>query len=772
MNIKLKITLSTVAVTVFCVLVSSIVIGTISSNIASKEFRERAQAQLVSTRNSKQKQIESYFGGIGHQISSLSESTMVVEAMEGLSDAFTETPFGSSRVWKQELSGYYQSQFQPQYNELNPDKKIDATKLLADLSPEAAYWQLQYIQNNPNPLGSKHLMNQADLASNYDALHKVYHPRFTRFLENFEYYDVFLVDAKSGHIVYSVFKELDFGTSLFSGPYSNSGIAQSFKAALDLRDVHGTALTDFAPYSPSYEAQASFVSSPIQGSSGDVIGVLIFQMPIARLNYIMTNGEQWRQTGLGETGQSYLVGSDKRVRTVNRALIEDKQGFLAALKSNGVSDSVVREISLRDTNIGLQSIDTIGVRKALAGETGFDIFRNYKDISVLSAYTPLSIVGVDWVLLTEISEDEAFAGASYLVKEISVATIMVIAGVAVLCVILGGWVASSLSKPIIHLNEVIKITERDSDFSQRADIQSRDELGTISTAFNGMLGKFSKLIHNISDVTNTVASSSQELTAKSNMNAQNVEGQSKELEQFASAMYQMNTTVQDVARNTSEAADAAKQATQYADDGKAIVHQVTDAVQALSERVAHASDVAQSLESEGESIGAITDVIKSIAEQTNLLALNAAIEAARAGEQGRGFAVVADEVRTLAQKTQQSTHEIEETVERLRSGTTGAVKAMDDSQKYASNTLKLAVSASDSLESIVSSSNSISDYNIQIANASEQQLATVDDMNRRITNINELANQTAESSNESASASGDLSLLASNLKQTISQFKV
>lgn len=771
MNIKFKVALWVSIVAVLATLIISIILGTVSSDISSQQLKKAVKNQLVFTRDTKKNQIEDYFKNIRSQVLTLSNSTMMINAMKGFSHAFTQIPAEADNQWKKELLSYYKNQFKRKYEESNPNRNLDAEKLLDSISTQANYWQWLYIQKNPNPLGSKHLLTQTDTLTEYNTLHQLYHPKFTLYLEQFEYYDIFLVDAKSGDIVYSVFKELDYATSLKNGPYANSGVAEAYRKALKV-DHTQAALTDFSPYKPSYEGQASFISSSIIDNDGSVIGVLIFQMPIGRINSIMTSNERWKEVGLGESGETYLIGQDYKARSLSRFLIEDKNDYLTLLKERDISSQIIDEIDAKNSNIGLQTIRTKGAEAAFAGEKKFDIFTDYRNISVLSAYAPLDIKGLNWVLMSELDVSEAFAGAKKLNDDIIFISIITFFVVAFASLLVGSWVANGLSKPIIELSKLMQQAESHNDLTLRSDIVTRDELGIIANALNGMFNKYASLLRQVTDSTDVVAESSHKLTAKSHDNTQNADAQCAEIEQIVSAMYEMSTTVQDVSENTSEAASVAKTATDQAEKGKCIVQQVTAAVQSLSQDVTEASGVVQMLASEGESISVITDVIKSIAEQTNLLALNAAIEAARAGEQGRGFAVVADEVRNLAKKTQQSTLEIEETVGKLHNGTVNAVKVMDESKKNASTTVALALEASESLGRIVSSSASISAFNIQIANASKQQSITAEEMNKGLVNINDIANQAAVNAKDSSMLSIELTELSDNLKKIMSQFKI
>ncbi|MGD8593954.1 MAG: methyl-accepting chemotaxis protein, partial [Gammaproteobacteria bacterium] len=231
-------------------------------------------------------------------------------------------------------------------------------------------------------------------------------------------------------------------------------------------------------------------------------------------------------------------------------------------------------------------------------------------------------------------------------------------------------------------------------------------------------------------------------------------------------------TVQEVARNATEAANAASHSDEEAQKGQAVVDRTINAIDALASEVDRAANVIHRLEQDSDQIGTVLDVIKGIAEQTNLLALNAAIEAARAGEQGRGFAVVADEVRTLASRTQQSTAEIQQMIERLQAGAQEAVSVMDDSRSRAADSVSSAQSAGQSLQSITGSVASITDMNTQIAAAADEQSAVAEEVNKNIVNINHAAERAADGAKQTSAASNALAGLAQDLQALVGQFKV
>ncbi|MCP4596761.1 methyl-accepting chemotaxis protein [Neptuniibacter sp.] len=349
--------------------------------IADTALIDRAFNQLQSLRSTKQSQIENYFVQIEDQIKTFSESMTVVQAMESFDDNFENSQKYSPTLiaeMRKKVAEYYQKDFNQQFT-TQTGNATDVAPLIPN-EPDSIVAQYNYIAANPNPLGDKIDLNNAQSGLSYDIIHERYHPIFRNYLEKFGYYDIFLVEPENGYIVYSVFKELDYATSLIDGPYSDTNFARAFKAAKESKEAHVTHIEDFEPYLPSYNAAASFMSVPIM-TDGHLIGVLIFQMPVDNINSIMQSSE-----GLGESGESYLVGSDLLMRSQSRFT--------------------------KETTLLQQKVASTGVRQALKGQQGSDIFPDYRGISVMSSYAPLEIKGLKWVILAEIDEDEALSAVA------------------------------------------------------------------------------------------------------------------------------------------------------------------------------------------------------------------------------------------------------------------------------------------------------------------------------------------------------------------------
>ncbi|TRX73927.1 methyl-accepting chemotaxis protein [Pseudomonas mangiferae] len=350
---------------------------------------------------------------------------------------------------------------------------------------------------------------------------------------------------------------------------------------------------------------------------------------------------------------------------------------------------------------------------------------------------------------------------------------LAVVGLILLVTVIGGWlVARSVTQPLAALLAALRQAERDADLTARLDSRGRDEISSVAQAYNSMLQRFREAISALQQVTEQVRGQSEELSQVTLKARQDMDRQQSETDQVATATTEMAETIQEVARNAAGAAQAAMNAEREANSGSQIVSRTLGAVTQLSSELQDTSLQVTDVANASDTIGGVLDVIRGIAEQTNLLALNAAIEAARAGEQGRGFAVVADEVRSLAQRTQQSTAEIQQMIERLQRGARDAAGAMDQGQQRARQTLEDAGEADTALRSIGEAVDTIMNMNTQIASATEEQTSVAHEINRNLVNIRDVAQSTQEAVNHIDQSSQALAQIVSRLRELTNRFRV
>ncbi len=384
-------------------------------------------------------------------------------------------------------------------------------------------------------------------------------------------------------------------------------------------------------------------------------------------------------------------------------------------------------------------------------------------VSYVKQFAPWS-----WVIGTGIYVDDVEAAFRENALALGISSLAILGVILGLSIAITRSIVSPLNQTTAALDD---ISMGEGDLTRRLNERGRDEIASLSVAFNRFTDKIQKIIIQVSQISAQLATAAEELSSTTAQTHENIAQQQTETQQVATAVTEMAATVKEIAESADGAAGSARTADEQAQMGKRVVEDVTGAINDLAHKMDSASNVITLLAKESESIGSVSDVIRGIAEQTSLLALNAAIEAARAGDQGRGFAVVADEVRSLASRTQQATTEIRDMIERLQSGTQNAVEVIHHSGETTKVTVEKAHAAAESLDQIVSSVALISDRNTQIASASEEQSAVAHEIDRSVVQISQLAEHSSLASQQIAQATAELSRLGDSLQEMISHFR-
>ncbi|MBD8270744.1 methyl-accepting chemotaxis protein [Pseudomonas fluorescens] len=378
---------------------------------------------------------------------------------------------------------------------------------------------------------------------------------------------------------------------------------------------------------------------------------------------------------------------------------------------------------------------------------------------------PKAVMLADNVKLQAVLDDAQATG--------TLKALLVAAAAALLGLLLIWLTATGVTRPINSVAAMLKdIASGDGDLTQRLAYSKKDELGELVNWFNRFLDKLQPTIAQIKQSITEARGTADQSSAIARQTSEGMQVQFREIDQVATASNEMSATAHDVANSASNAASAARGADQSAREGMSIIEQSTRDITSLAEEVSKAVGEVEELAVNSEQIGSVLEVIRSIAEQTNLLALNAAIEAARAGESGRGFAVVADEVRNLAKRTQDSVEEIRQVIERIQSGTRGVVATMHSSQQQAQSNAGQIHEAVKALGKISDAVTVISDMNLQIASAAEEQSAVAEEVNRNVSAIRTVTETLTGQATESAAISSQLNALASQQMKLMDQFRV
>ena len=518
---------------------------------SSAAILQQTSNRLAAVRTIKANQVEGYFRNIHDQVLTFSETGMVVQAMNDFRSAVktareenAATPEEIARMRK-ELQSYYSVDFSREYQQRNNGDAPNIDAQFEPLDDDSIFLQYHYIRSNPNPLGSKEVLDRAPDKSTYSRLHEKYHPAIRSYLQKFGYYDIFLVDLDSGDIVYSVFKELDYTTSLKNGPYSTTNLGRAFQqaAAGSWKDV--VAFVDYENYAPSYEAAASFIASPI--FDGDKkIGVAVFQMPIARINEIMAE-----RTGLGETGETYAIGPDHLFRNDSR--------FLNEL---GVDTTIINPDIRVDTEAATSAIEQ--------EESGTREITDYRGSAVLSSWEPITVhesphsvaLNVTWAMMSEIDLEEVRRPiqniAWYVFWIFGVATILVL------------WISWR--------------------FSQQ---------------FNAEAERQSTLVRGIADNTNALAGASEELTSVSQHMSSTAEETTAQASTVSSAAEQVSANAQTVTSGVENIAASVREIAESANEAARVARQSVDVAASANERI---NKLGQSSSEIGEVIKVITSI--------------------------------------------------------------------------------------------------------------------------------------------------------------------
>lgn len=385
-----------------------------------------------------------------------------------------------------------------------------------------------------------------------------------------------------------------------------------------------------------------------------------------------------------------------------------------------------------------------------------------------------------WQVLLELPEAVLQAPAVALNQRLSehnqsanLTSLLIGLGAAIVGLLLVWLTARGVTRPILAVAARLEdIASGEGDLTRRLDYARQDELGQLSGWFNRFLDKLQPVIAQVKGSLLEARGTADQSAAIASQTSSGMQQQQREIEQVATAANEMSATAQDVAHNAAQAAQAARGADQASREGLQLIASTRQAIDNLAVGMDAAMDEARALEQRSEQIGSVLEVIRAIAEQTNLLALNAAIEAARAGEAGRGFAVVADEVRSLAQRTQVSVEEIRQVIEGLQQGTQDVVGAMHDGQKQAQASALQMEQALPTLQRIGEAVAVISDMNLQIASAAEEQSAVAEEVNRNVAGIRDVTESLSGQADESARISQALNRLANQQQALMEQFRV
>lgn len=567
-------------------------------------------------------------------------------------------------------------------------------------------------------------------------------PFFQNYMKEYGYYDIFVIDAKDGHVVYTAAKESDYGANLNTGGLRDSGFGEVFHKVLELKRP---VFIDMKPYAPSNNAPAMFIGAPII-IDGEFVAVLALQISDASINKVM----QFRE-GYGETQEDYLVGPDKLMRS--DSFLDTKGHSLKASFANPASGSV----------------DTEAYRDAMRGKTATKIVIDYNGNPVLSSYSTIK-VGEDftWAILSEIDEAEV------LIVPNDIRNVMIVSAIVILVVLLLlalYMVQLSLIKPIEKFKNTLLAIGNSNDLTIKVDDKAPEEISLMANSFNKLIDELRSLIDTSKQSSSENAAIAHELSTTALGVGNNVEKSVTVVDEATKKATEIQNEIIHAISDAQESKKDILKANDNLDEARNEIVNLTTRVQKTAELEVELADRMNSLSSEANEVKSVLEVISDIADQTNLLALNAAIEAARAGEHGRGFAVVADEVRKLAERTQKSLTEINATINVI------VQSIMDASGQMSSNSEEIQAlsTIATAVELKINISVDIVNTAVQVSDKTvtdfEETGRNIDTIVSQVSEINSISSQNARNVEEIAAAAEHLNSMTDDLHTKLESFR-
>jgi class 3 adenylate cyclase len=458
-------------------IISCVVVGVVGYRTGRDALRDKAFEQLRFVRNSRASAIEREYDRLVNNLVIFTQGQTAIEAIEELHDGFHELEDSTITPEQEEaIASYYERIFTPSL-----EAEYGSTPLpdvFLPTTPAQRYLQAWYTAPYDD-FDDALAVNDADDGSAWSAAHATYHQFFRELVLRFNFEDVLLIDEE-GNVVYTAYKGVDLGTNLRDGPYDDSELAAAFEEAIESNSVDYVAVTDLERYQPSYGRPTGWAVSPI-GGDGVVNGALALQIPLDSINAVMTDNETWVEQGLGETGETYLVGRDLLMRSAARLVLDDPEAYERAAINAGVSP----EIAARAAGVGgtvlFQPVDTPQVAAALRGETGEMVADDYYGNEVLAAYTPVELGDLGWVAIAELDTSEAFEPVDDFTRRIVLATAGIIVAVALASLLLAQVFSRPVKRLVTGVNRVAA-----GDLGAQVASSSTDEFADLASAFNDM----------------------------------------------------------------------------------------------------------------------------------------------------------------------------------------------------------------------------------------------------------------------------------------------
>jgi methyl-accepting chemotaxis protein len=816
-----------VALVASSVAATALVIGATTYYSSEHTISKESKVKLATIASSQSSAIESYFTNLSRVLVTSAELPEVVAASKVMIEEFPKLKTKADlATQRKSVANYYTEQFGKEFAKRNGGANVQGDKLAAEASDETIASQYLYISANENPLGKKNLLDEAGDGSEYSKTHGKVHRVFKSLYDKFGFYDFFVVNPNNGSIVYTYFKELDYGTSLVTGPFSKTPLGEAYRSGLKQK-VGTPWISTFEPYKPSYNDQAAFMSVPMYDRDV-LVAVLIVQVPIDKINQVMTLDGKWDERGMGRTGQTILVNGEGLQLSISREMAADPGKFIASL-SGTENEKLANQIRVSGSDVGLVKLPEALVTAMGLTSSGSEVL-NLPAGRRLVAFTVGKLLNRDFKVIAQIDAAEAFESLGDLLGRVLIIGVVATALLGTLALTMSRSLVKKVTVPLAQVTKTVGALN-EGNFDARVGLQSDDEFGELSSALDNLLDdrlksltdsakqteqlnnsvieimqaigtiattkdlglkmpvaedltgaisdalnlltdETSKVLRAVGLVSKDVAQATLAVRTQSESASRAAVLEQAEVESAASELATAAESLTSVARQALQANEVAERAVKTTNEAMRIVGDTVIGIAESRDLIRETEKRIKRLGERSQEIGQVVNIIQGIAERTGILALNASMHAAAAGEAGRSFAVVADEVKRLSESARDSTSQIGRLVSSIQSETKDTVIAMNQAIGQVVEISKMADDAGREMKRTQDDTQELAASVRDIAKSSVEQARVSSGLQERARVIKESSAETARQLNSQSSETKRLVDYAKALLQEVSVFKV